>query len=98
MSQQKTQSLVEDFARAADLLDQLNLVQTLDDIPSEHVPRTAYSHSSRSVRLTLTKDMVRNARIGVDGDYQPLVYAGGAPLVVDEPCVILRQNPHTTNE
>ena len=98
MSTQKTQSLADDFVRAADIIDQLNLVQTLDDIPCEHVPRTAWSHSSKSVRLTLNKDMVRNAEIGVGEDFQPLLYAGGGPLVVDEPCVIIRSNPHSTNE
>ena len=98
MNRQKTQSLSDEMARAADLLDQLNLVQTLEDIPGEHVPRTAYAHSAGLVRLTLRKDMVRNAHIGVEGNYQPLVYAGGAPLVIDEPCVILRKNPHTNNE
>ncbi len=98
MSAEKTQLISDEFERAAELVNQLNLVQTLEDIPGEHVPRTAYTHSSSSVRLTLRKDMLRNAKIGVDGDYQPLVYAGGAPLVIDEPCIILRQNPHTTNE
>lgn len=98
MSTQKTESLSHEFERAAELINQLNLVQTLDDIHCEHVPRTAYQHSKSSVRVTLRKDMIRNAQIGVDGDYQPLVYAGGAPLVVDEPCVILRQNPNRTNE
>ena len=98
MSSQKTQSLSHEFERAAELINQLNLVQTLDDIPREHVPRTAYQHSKRSVRLTLRKDMIRNAKIGVDGDYQPLMYSGGSPLLIDEPCIILRQNPHTTNE
>jgi len=42
--------------------------------------------------------MVRNAQIGVDGDFQPLVYTGGGPLVVEEPCVIIRSNPHSGNE
>lgn len=98
MSSHKTQTVAEEFARAAELFEQLNLLRTLDDIPREHVPRTASRHSSSSVRATLSADMVRNANIGVGGDYQPLVYAGGAPLVVDEPCVILRPNPHTDNE
>jgi len=98
MSAQTTESLAEEFARAADMIDQLIGLQTLDDIHGEHLPRTAYDHSANSVRLTVRKDMIRNAHIGVDGDYQPLVYAGGAPLVVDEPCVILRQNPHSNNE
>jgi len=98
MSTEKTQSLADEFVRAADLIDQLNLVQTLDDIAAEHVPRKAIDHSGQSVRLTLRKDMVRNAQIGVDGDFQPLVYTGGGPLVVEEPCVIIRSNPHSTNE
>jgi len=41
MSTEKTQSLADEFVRAADLIDQLNLVQTLDDIAAEHVPRKA---------------------------------------------------------
>ena len=97
MSTEKTESLSKEFQRAAELINQLNLVQTLDDIPCEHVPRTTHQHSERSVRITLRKDMVRNAHIGVDGDYQPLMYSGGSPLLIDEPCIILRQNPHTTD-
>jgi len=98
MSGQKTESLADEFAAAADLIDELSIVQTIEDIPGEHIPREPYSHSKSSVRMTVTKDMVRNAEIGVDGCYQPLVYAGGAPLVVDEPCIILRPNPHTDHE
>ena len=98
MSQQKTQSVANDLARAAELIEQLNLVRTLDDIPCEHVPRTASRHSSSSVRATLAADMVKDADIGVDGAYQPMLYAGGAPLVVDEPCVILRPHPHNEHE
>ena len=98
MSTQKTESLSKEFQRAAELINQLNLVQTLDDIPCEHVPRTTHQHSERSVRITLRKDMVRNAHIGVDGDYQPLMYSGGSPLLIDEPCISLRQNPNRTND
>jgi len=98
MNGQTPESLAEEFARAADMLDDLIGLQTLDDIHGETLPRTAYDHSANSVRLTVRKDMIRNAHIDVDGDYQPLVYAGGAPLVVDEPCVILRQNPHNNEQ
>ena len=98
MPTQKTESLSKEFQRAAELVTQLNLVQTLDGIPCEHVPRTAYQHSKRSVRITLRKDMIRNAQIGVGGDFQPLMYSGGSPLLIDEPCIILRKNPHTNNE
>jgi len=90
--------MVDELGRAADMLDQLNLVQTLDDIPTEHVPRKISENSSGTVRLTLRKDMVLNADLGVNGDYQPLVFTGGGPLVVDEPCVIIRSNPHSNDD
>jgi len=95
MSQKQNAEFAEEFARAVGLVDDISLLQTLDDIPCEHVPRTTHDHSAGLVRLTLRKDMVRNASIGVEGDYQPLVHCGGGPLVVDEPCIILRPNPHT---
>ena len=95
MSQQQTGSFAEEVARAAGLVDDIGLLQTLDDIPCEYVPRSTHDHSKGLVRLTIKKDMVRNASIGVEGDYQPLLYTGGGPLVVDEPCIILRPNPHT---
>jgi len=41
----------------------------------------------------LSVDMVRNANIEPNGSYQTLLYSGGAPLVIDEPCIILRQHP-----
>ena len=53
MSAQTTESLAEEFARAADMIDQLIGLQTLDDIHGEHLPRTAYDHSANSVRLTV---------------------------------------------
>ena len=95
MSQKQNAEFAEEFARAVGLVDDISLLQTLDDIPCEYVPRTTHDHSAGLVRLTLRKDMVRNASIGVEGDYQPLVHCGGGPLVVDEPCIILRPNPHT---
>ena len=98
MSGQKTQTVADELARAAELLDELNLVRTLDDIPCEHVARRASRHSSSSVRATITNDMIKDAEIGVEGAYQPMLYAGGAPLVIDEPCVILRAHPHNDHE
>ena len=93
MSGQKTQTVADEFARAAELIEQMGLVRTLDDIPCEHVPRQASRHSSSSVRATIAADMIKDADIGVGGAYQPCIYAGGAPLVIDEPCIILRRHP-----
>ena len=98
MSRQKTQTVADELSRAAELIDELNLLRTLDDIPCEHVPRTVSRHSESSVRATLATDMVRNAEIRPGDAFQPMVYAGGAPLVIDEPCVIIRQHPSATNE
>ena len=93
MNRQKTQTVAEEFSRAAELIEQLGLVRALDDIPCEHVPRQATRHTSASVRLTVAADMIKDADIGVGGAFQPCLYTGGAPLVVDEPCVILRPHP-----
>ena len=94
MNAQKTQTVAEEFSRAAELIEELGLLRTLEDIPCEHAPRRASRHSSSSVRATIAADMVKDADIGVGGAYQPCIYAGGAPLVVDEPCVILRPHPN----
>jgi len=93
MTAQKPQTVAEEFSRAAELIEELGLLRTLEDVPCEHVPRHASRHSSSSVRATVSTDMVKDAEIGVGGAYQPCIYAGGAPLVIDEPCVILRPHP-----
>lgn len=99
MSGQQTHTVLDEFERAADqMLDGLNLVQTLDDIHCEHVPRTATPHNSTSVRATIDVDMIKDVNIGVGGAYQPMVHVGGGPLVVDEPCIILRAHPHNDHE
>ena len=94
MNRQKTQTVAEEISRSAELIEELGLLRTLEDIPCEHVPRRASRHSSSSVRATIAADMVKDAEIGVGGAYQPCNYAGGAPLVIDEPCVILRPHPN----
>jgi|GEM_PF-1867011 len=94
MAQRNGERAVADISRAAaELIDEMNVVRTIDDIPREHRPRTATRKNGSSVTATLSIDMVRNASIEPDGSYQPLLYSGGAPLVVDEPCVIIRQHP-----
>ena len=94
MNGQKTKTLADEMSRAAELIDELGLLRTIDEIPCEHKPRRPVRHSGRSVRVTITTDMAKDADIGVDGPYQPCIYSGGAPLVVDEPCVILRPHPN----
>ena len=94
MNRQKTQTLADEMARAAEMIDEMGLIRTVDDIPCEHSPRHPVRQSGRSVRVTVGVDMVKDAEIGTDGAYQPCLYAGGAPLLVDEPCVILRPHPN----
>ena len=94
MAQRNGESGLVDISRAvAEIVDEMHLVRTIDDIPREHRPRTATQQNGSSVKATLSIDMVRNASIDPDGIYQPLLYSGGAPLVSDEPCIILRKHP-----
>jgi len=94
MGQRNGESAMVDISRAAaEIVDEMHLVRTIDEIPREHRPRTATQQNGSSVKATLSIDMVRNASIDPDGSYQPLLYSGGAPLVIDEPCIILRQHP-----
>lgn len=66
---------------------------TLENLSKKHKSRSISETRNGSHRVSLPRDFILDAGIEPGGDCQPLVYGGGSPLVVTDPCIIIRGHP-----
>jgi len=93
MSSSDATRAADDLARASEAVREMDAVVGLDDLSKKHRPRTLSPHSNTAVRAHIPLSMALDGGMEVSGNYQPLVYTGGAPLLIDEQCVIIRKFP-----
>jgi len=93
MSSSDARRAADELARASEALREIDAVVGLDDISKRHRPRKLSPHSNTTVRAHIPRSMAIDGGMEASGNYQPLVYTGGSPLIVDEPCVIIREFP-----
>ena len=93
MSSSDATRAADDLARASEAVREMDAVVGLDDLSKRHRPRKLSPHSNSTVRAHIPLSMAIDGGMEASGNYQPLVYTGGGPLLIDEPCVIIRRFP-----